>query len=108
MLYTVLVRTVCHAAWCFVDAVWIPAVQAYFSGHDHNLEHLYIGELELHYFVSGGGSDCDRGFQSNIASLWQYPSSGFAAVTVSPREMTVRFFTLDSKTDAAYSAVVRL
>jgi len=83
-------------------------VQAYFSGHDHDLEHLYIEELGVHYFVSGAGSDCDRGFQASIASLWQYPSSGFAAVTVSQHEMRVRFFTLGSKTDAAYSAVVRL
>ena len=81
-----------------------PPAQAYFSGHDHNLEHLHLPDLGLHYIVAGGGSDCDRGFVGGASSLYQHPYSGFVAATVSRHELTVNFFTLESSTRPAHTA----
>jgi tartrate-resistant acid phosphatase type 5 len=77
-------------------------VSAYFSGHDHDLEHLKTDDMNFHQVVSGGGSDCTRGFHATDSSVWQYPWSGFAAVTVEKNtenaekaaSVTVRFYTV--------------
>ena len=74
-------------------------VKAYFSGHDHNLEHLYVAEKDFHVFVSGGGSDCDRGFDTAVDSQYQFPSSGFAAVTVASNYLEVKFYNLETGDD---------
>ena len=81
-------------------------VAAYFAGHDHNLEHLQLKENGLNIFVSGGGSDCDRGFDTDIDSKYQYPNQGFAAATVSSKELKVSYYTLDSGMNAAYTATI--
>ena len=47
-------------------------VQAYFAGHDHNLEHIHVPNAP-HYLISGGGSKSDRPFIDNIGSLFQVP-----------------------------------
>jgi len=89
-------------------------VRAYFSGHDHNLEHLRVVPDEeqtapggsgnsLHYFVSGGGSDCDRGFDSSVASLYQYPNPGFAVVAMKKKNLVVSFYTLESNHEPSYT-----
>ena len=52
------------------------ALQAYFCGHDHSLEHLYRSDTGVHYIVSGAGSRCDRGFGTATDSLFQWPYSG--------------------------------
>ena len=84
-------------------------VAAYFSGHDHNLEHLHIedGGLDLHYFVSGGGSDCDRGFEGAAGSRYQHPASGFVAATVAGDRLEVAFYTLDGQLKPAYTVTLR-
>lgn len=81
-------------------------VSAYFAGHDHNLEHLQLNENGLNIFVSGGGSDCDRGFNTVVDAKFQYPQQGFAAATISDKELKVSFYTLESGMNAAYTATV--
>ena len=81
-------------------------VSAYFAGHDHNLEHLQL-ENGLHIFVSGGGSDCDRGFLTDVDAKYQYKDQGFAAATISShKELKVSFYTLKSGMNAAYTATI--
>lgn len=70
-------------------------VNAYFSGHDHNLEHLKCSDLDTEYFISGAGSDCDRGFKGNTDSMFQYQYSGFTAVEVRSNDMKVDFYSLE-------------
>lgn len=70
-------------------------VHAYFSGHDHNLEHLKFSDLDTHYFVSGAGSDCDRGFGGKTGSMFQYEYSGFTAVEIQGDDMRVDFYSLE-------------
>lgn len=83
-------------------------VQIYFSGHDHDLEHLYVEKLGINYFVSGGGSQCDRNFVGNASSLWQYPRSGFLEAQVHRNKIMVAYYTLETKNKAAYSTVITL
>lgn len=71
-------------------------VQIYFSGHDHNLEHLKTGDMGFHQVVSGAGSDCTRGFHGTDSSVFQYPWSGFVAATVhGDGTVDVQFFTVE-------------
>ena len=74
-------------------------VDAYFSGHDHNLEHLKFRDLDTEYFVSGAGSDCDRGFTGTTDSMFQYQYSGFVAVDVSNNHIEVNFYSLEAGPD---------
>jgi tartrate-resistant acid phosphatase type 5 len=82
-------------------------MSAYFAGHDHNLEHLQL-ENGLNIFVSGGGSDCDRGFDMDVNSKYQYANQGFASATVTEKELIVSFYTLESGMNAAYTATILL
>jgi tartrate-resistant acid phosphatase type 5 len=81
--------------------------QAYFSGHDHDLEHLHVREVGAHYVVTGGGSDCHREFQGAASSVWQYPGSGFVAAAVAGDTLTVDFYTLDGDLQAAHTLAIR-
>jgi tartrate-resistant acid phosphatase type 5 len=84
-------------------------VDAYFSGHDHDLEHLEFDDISTQYFVSGGGSDCDRGFVGNQGSKFQYPYSGFTAVRVGVDDMTIDFYTLEHGHETPlYSTTLRI
>ena len=49
-------------------------VQAYFAGHDHNLEHIHVRDALPHYLISGGGSKSDRPFIDNVDSHFQVPA----------------------------------
>lgn len=83
-----------------------PSLQAYFSGHDHNLEHLHVEEVGTHYFVSGGGSDTDgqRDFLGTASSVFQYRYSGFAAVHVSPKGAVVEFYAPEHQLKPVHTA----
>jgi tartrate-resistant acid phosphatase type 5 len=73
-------------------------VAAYFSGHDHDLEHLKAEDMRFHQVVSGAGSDCTRGFHGTESSVFQYAWSGFTMVTVdggSTPKVAVRFYTVE-------------
>lgn len=66
-------------------------VQAYFAGHDHNLEHIYVPGQTPHYIISGGGSKTERPFIDEAGSHFQWPSSGFVSVVLRDQKMTVEF-----------------
>ncbi|EIE18858.1 Metallo-dependent phosphatase, partial [Coccomyxa subellipsoidea C-169] len=67
-------------------------VQAYFAGHDHNLEHIHMPRRTPHYIISGGGSKTERPFEGREGSLFQWPSSGFVSVKLFEEEIAVEFF----------------
>ena len=73
-------------------------VQAYFAGHDHDLEHLKVGDLDL--IVSGAGSE-HRPVKLPGSSPFSQATSGFAMVSLGAHEMRVTF--IDNKGAALYS-----
>lgn len=65
-------------------------VQAYFNGHDHDLEHLQAGGVD--YICSGAGSE-SRSVQRVPESRFALAQTGFAACTLTPHALHLRFFT---------------
>jgi len=76
-------------------------VPAYFAGHDHDLEHLKVGNLDL--IVSGAGSE-HRPVKPFRTSPFSRSTSGFAMVSLAAHEMRVTF--IDNKGAALYTATV--
>ena len=76
-------------------------VQAYFCGHDHDLQHLKTGDL--HLFISGGGSE-HRPVFPIPESQFSGSASGFAIASVRAHEMQVRF--IDDKGKLLHTAAV--
>jgi tartrate-resistant acid phosphatase type 5 len=62
-------------------------VQAYFNGHDHDLQHLRAGELNL--FDSGAGSQF-RPTEKTEHTQWAKACSGFTTVQLLNDRMNVR------------------
>ncbi|KAL4424678.1 hypothetical protein ABPG77_004485 [Micractinium sp. CCAP 211/92] len=80
-------------------------VQAYLSGHDHNLEHIRLAGYSA--IITGGGSKTQRGLASKVeGSDYFWPYSGFVAVSVQPEEMTVEFYTLDGGEEPAHITTI--
>lgn len=78
-------------------------VKIFFAGHDHNLEHLHLSDRDLHIIISGGGSDCDRGFNTTVDTQYQFPSSGFAAATVTEGYLDISFYNLEAGSRSDYT-----
>lgn len=76
-------------------------VQAYICGHDHDLQQLQTGNLTM--IISGGGSEHLPVFWIP-ESKFSRSSSGFALVSMRPREMQVRF--IDDQGKLLHTAVV--
>jgi tartrate-resistant acid phosphatase type 5 len=76
-------------------------VQAYFAGHDHDLEHLKVGNLDL--IVSGAGSE-HRPVKTPATSPFSTATSGFALAFLTAHEMQVQF--IDSVGTLLYTAIV--
>jgi tartrate-resistant acid phosphatase type 5 len=76
-------------------------VQAYFAGHDHDLQHLKAGEV--HLLISGGGSE-HRPVTAIPESQFGAGISGFAMASVRADEMQVRF--IDNSGNLLHTAVV--
>ena len=77
-------------------------VQAYFAGHDHDLEHLQTGTLNL--FISGGGFE-HRPMRDLPQSKFADPSiSGFAMASLSANELNISL--VDSLGNTIYSTSV--
>ena len=76
-------------------------VQAYFCGHDHDLQHLKTGDL--HLILSGGGSEHSPVFPI-AESQFGRSASGFALASIRANEMQIRY--IDDKGQLLYSAVV--
>jgi tartrate-resistant acid phosphatase type 5 len=76
-------------------------VQAYFSGHDHDMQHLMAGDVNL--FISGGGSQM-RPTRHTSHTKFAGSSSGFAAVSLRADAMDMRM--IDSKGTLLYTTRV--
>jgi acid phosphatase len=76
-------------------------VQAYFAGHDHDLQHLQTGNLNL--ILSGGGSE-HRPVFTIPESKFGRSSSGFAVASLRAHEMQVQY--IDDKGRLLYTAKV--
>jgi tartrate-resistant acid phosphatase type 5 len=77
-------------------------VQAYFNGHDHDLQHLTAGEVNL--FGTGGGSQT-RPTKKTEHSEFAQSSSGFAAVALGSEAMNVRM--IDNHGTVVYATSVK-
>ncbi len=77
-------------------------VQAYFCGHDHDLQHLQTGNLTL--ILSGGGSE-HRPVFIIPESKFSRSASGFALATLRAHEMQVRY--VDDKGKLLHTAIVK-
>ncbi len=76
-------------------------VDAYFSGHDHDLQHLYDGST--HYFVSGAGSKL-RETGRHRFTQFGITRPGFMAVSMRPTQMVVHL--VDHEGNMLYGALV--
>jgi acid phosphatase len=63
-------------------------VQAYFNGHDHDLQHLQADRVNL--FCSGGGSKPRASLKDLPQTKFAKGCSGFAAVALQPDKLEVR------------------
>jgi acid phosphatase len=76
-------------------------VQAYFCGHDHDLQHLTAGEVNL--FVSGAGSE-HRPNHETPHSRFARSCSGFMTVSLRKDKMQVRV--IDNLGKQLYSTTI--
>lgn len=74
-------------------------VQAYFNGHDHNLQHLQVGSVNL--FDSGAGSRARPVFKTRYTKFAK-ACSGFTTVSLQPDTMNVRL--IDYRGTILYTA----
>lgn len=77
-------------------------VQAYFNGHDHDLQHLQAGSVNL--FCSGGGSKPRTKIKDLPQTKFARGCSGFAAVSLQADKMDVQL--VDDKGNALYAFAV--
>jgi len=64
-------------------------VQAYFAGHEHNLQHLRLPGRSMEHFVSGAGSLL-RDPLPDENTRWALRTSGFMTVSLTPETMFVQ------------------
>jgi len=76
-------------------------VQAYINGHDHDLQHLQAGKVNL--FCSGAGSK-PRTTKETVHTKFAKGCSGFMAVALQPEQMGVRL--IDDQGNLLYTASV--
>jgi acid phosphatase len=76
-------------------------VQAYFNGHDHDLQHLVAGNLNL--FDTGAGSQHTLTFYTK-RSKFAKSCSGFTTVSMQPDKMAVRM--IDNRGNQVYATTV--
>jgi acid phosphatase len=76
-------------------------VQAYFCGHDHDLQHLQTGPL--HLILTGGGSE-HRPVFAISETKFSRAASGFALASLRANELQVRL--IDEKGTLLHTAVV--
>jgi tartrate-resistant acid phosphatase type 5 len=76
-------------------------VQAWFNGHDHDLQHLVAGDLNM--FCSGAGSQV-RPTKDTVHTKFAQSRSGFTTVSLQPDRMLVRM--TDNHGQLLYSTTV--
>lgn len=71
----------------------LQGVQAYFSGHEHNLQYMKADDESTHYFVSGGGSltDYAADYWDNGGGRFQHQGSGFVSCALSAKSLKCSF-----------------
>jgi hypothetical protein len=69
---------------------------AYFAGHDHDLQHLKP-EGALHFFVSGGGGAGIRPITPGPRSLFAKSSYGFSVLEANANDLKVTFISSDGE-----------
>jgi len=77
-------------------------VNVYFSGHEHNLQHLKPAGT-THYVISGGGSGSRRA-GSTPDTLHAEEVAGFAAITLAAGELRLEF--IDVERTVVYRTVI--
>jgi len=77
-------------------------VQAYFNGHDHDLQHLEAGKVNL--FCTGGGSKPRVALKKTEHTKFGLGCSGFIAASLQADALEVRM--IDDKGQMLYSASV--
>ena len=68
--------------------------QAYFCGHDHNLQHHRPADAHVDYFISGAGS-MTRGVVETPNTLFALRTSGFMAVSMARNQLFVNAYNED-------------
>jgi tartrate-resistant acid phosphatase type 5 len=73
------------------------APDAYFAGHDHDLQYIEVTNLVTRFIISGGGGAPVRGRDNAIIEEEKQPgfycsTNGFAAILVEESHFTVQFF----------------
>jgi tartrate-resistant acid phosphatase type 5 len=76
-------------------------VQVYFNGHDHDLQHLTAGKINL--FDTGAGSE-SRPTSKTRHTQWAQACSGFTTVQLLSRQMEVRM--IDKRGRLLYATTV--
>jgi tartrate-resistant acid phosphatase type 5 len=77
-------------------------VQAYFNGHDHDLQHLQSGKLN--FFCTGGGSKPRAALKVKEQTKFGLGCSGFIAASLSAEKLNVRL--IDDKGAVLYATKV--
>ena len=77
-------------------------VQAYFNGHDHDLQHLQAGKVNL--FCTGGGSTPRKNIKTTAHIKFGLGCSGFIAASLSADSLGVRM--IDDTGKLLYSTCV--
>ncbi len=77
-------------------------VQAYFNGHDHDLQHLQAGKVNL--FCTGGGSKPRKQINTTPHTKFGLGSSGFIAAALAADTLDVQM--IDDKGKLLYTASV--
>jgi 3',5'-cyclic AMP phosphodiesterase CpdA len=78
-------------------------VDAYFSGHDHDLEHITSKKSKVNFFVSGCGGE-PRPVKKTEGTQFMSSEAGFMLVNVSQNEMTVS--AINTKGTVLYSVTL--
>ncbi len=68
----------------------------YIAGHDHDLQYLKQPNEELHYLVSGGGSE-NRSVQPNAETLFAQATPGFLIITLYSKKAHFYFYDKDGQ-----------
>lgn len=76
-------------------------VQMYFAGHDHDLQHLRVGEID--YFVSGGGSAL-RATGTSENALFAMTRPGFLVMSIAEEQALAQF--VDHQGHILYGSVI--
>ncbi len=76
-------------------------VQAWFNGHDHDLQHLVAGDVNL--FCTGAGSKV-RATKKTVHTKFAQARSGFTTVSLQPDKMLIRM--IDNRGQLLYHTTV--